>query len=428
MSDTAVAYQLQTRKSVGTIDSAIFLFFGAEILIITALQKISIPQSPLPLTTALLPAGVAILFLLGRARIDLTSVSIYAITALFAIAGQLFTDQFISIRSLALFVVLYFPFIFRIAISQETYRRCMKFYINVMLVFAAIVIAEDLWQFLVQSGHLPNLEHLIPQSLQVPGYVYIQPLRYGSPYIKPNGIAFLEVSFLSQFLAIALMAELVFFERLTRIAMLTAGIFATFGGTGLLALLIVSPLVAARLKPKILVLGAIVLAVAAPLLIASGWYAYGSGRLAEFGAQNTSAYHRFVEPLVEISRASLSPSSIYTGIGAGNLPKGPNITWWALTKVFSEFGLLTTASLYLLLIYCVFVRAPSLRLAAIIFVIYNFMGGNLEMPVIVNMMLLLGVLLRPTDDETGHGLSGAASPVARHPVIGPSPPAPATPG
>lgn len=378
----------------GISDAGLLTFFSIQVIGLVLLQKVSFPQSPVPITTALLLPFLIALFVRGWAKIDPLALQIYVLLAVLAIASQLLATRPFSAASLTLLLLLYLPAIFRIDVSVSGYRRCIAIYLDVMLAMAAIVLAESVWQFLVMSGNLPSLETILPEAIRVPGYVYQQPLYYGSPYAKPNAIFFLEVSFLSQFLAVALVAELVFFQRPLRLMLYLAAIFLSFGGTGLLALVLVAPLIAIRLPRRLLLVSLAILAVGAPIVIGLGWLGYGAMRFDEFGQQRGSGYLRFIAPLMQIASFAQSPEAFYAGIGAGNLPKGANIVWWASTKMFVEFGFLATAALYALLCYGLFVRAPSVRLGAVLFVIYNFMGGYLQMPVMINLLLVMGVLLK----------------------------------
>ena len=58
-----------------------------------------------------------------------------------------------------------------------------------------------------------NLEDYIPDLFQYINYVYMNKLKWNLPWIKPNGIVFLEVSHLSQFIGMALVIELARFRR-----------------------------------------------------------------------------------------------------------------------------------------------------------------------------------------------------------------------
>ena len=74
----------------------------------------------------------------------------------------------------------------------------------------------------------------MPERIVYLHYNYIQPIHWGSPWMKPNAVFFLETSHISQFIAMAIIIELSCFFRVRYLAFLGAALMTTFGGTGML--------------------------------------------------------------------------------------------------------------------------------------------------------------------------------------------------
>src|SRR5438270_631370 len=71
----------------------------------------------------------------------------------------------------------------------------------------------------------------LPTNAIVSGYNSVIPLYWSSPVYKSNGVFFLEPSFFCQFLAIAVVAELVVRPATLRLLILAAGLLCSYSGT-----------------------------------------------------------------------------------------------------------------------------------------------------------------------------------------------------
>src|SRR5690606_12127460 len=110
----------------------------------------------------------------------------------------------------------------------------LRLFVNIAALTVPLIVLQWTLQFTVKPGLWFNIETLIPKALLVPDYYYERLVRYGSPLTKPNGIFFLEVSFLSQMIALAIVIEVACFHDMRRVAVLLFGLAATTAGTGIL--------------------------------------------------------------------------------------------------------------------------------------------------------------------------------------------------
>ena len=90
------------------------------------------------------------------------------------------------------------------------------------------------------------------------------------------------MSFLSQFIALALGIEIVLFKRWWRVAALTVAVFITFAGTGILLLLLTIPVLVGRVSIPNMMLSIIMIAAVGWLAWWLGWVDLVSHRFTEF--------------------------------------------------------------------------------------------------------------------------------------------------
>lgn len=365
--------------------------FAAIALSVTLLQKIGYGTAPdgivpvvVPLTLVAMLAGIAFarpVFDAGRAGLYFLFVIVSGLTT------ALFATNY-SFKSFALFAILYLPLIVAFRVSDATYRRCMDFFSTLMVAMVGLVLVQHLVQLSIGWQYWPNLDRLLPPSLLIPYFNYIQPIVWGMNYMKPNGVFFLEVSFLSQFIALALGIELVIFRRWWRIALFTTAVFITFAGTGLLLLLLTAPVLIGRVSIRNMLVAIVGFAIIGWLAWWLGWVDLVSHRFDEFNRTGASANMRFVEPYNRLVEFASDPNSLYRGIGAGQIEKALNFQWWPITKAILEYGIIPGLLFYGFFLYTLFNRAPRLRIAYMLAVWFSFEGALLTAVNPITCMLL----------------------------------------
>lgn len=376
---------------------AIYYGFIVMIFTLTVLQKFGLPAAGTVASFSVIGMyGVhAYLILRGVLRLNMVRLVLYALFLTSALISQFFASQPPSFPSLLLVSVIYFACCFEVVPTQETYFRCMRFFQNAMLVAGGLTLLQHAIQLIWSADKWLNLDELIPPAFRYVQFVYLQPLEWGSNIYKPNAFVFLEVSFLSQFLAMALLIEIIWFQRLWRLAFYTVVMFSTFAGTGLLLAAAAVPLIILRASPRLTGLILAALLVLPPAVLLSGWWDAVAHRVDELNRPNSSGSHRFIAPATELESFYRNPSAIYTGKGAGNILQSPDIVWWSITKVSVEYGLITTLLFHLLFLYIIFVNTPTRRLSAGLLVSFVFLNGSFAVPVNGFICYMLAGYLRP---------------------------------
>jgi hypothetical protein len=397
---------------------ALLSFFTFEVVCLTFLQKVAVPldfeqfglsmnlgavEVAIPLTYL----ALAVLFVFAPPKVDLNRLILFTIFVLLSLTSVALVRNYFSPASIILVLVINGPFILYIDVSESVYRRMLKVYLNLMVFFGGIVLLQHAMQLLWTWRSWPNLDRLLPAVLQFTGYVYIQPLFYGSSLMKPNGFFFLEVSYISQWTAVALALELVYFRRLWRLVFYTVILLASFAGTGLLLLALCAPVLLTRMSWKSLL--GVIAVVGAGILFAVqiNWFGTVYHRFGEYKQTNSSANHRFIEPFDVLVEVIHHENVMFTGEGPGNIPKGENRIWWASTKLVYEYGIASAISFMAFFAYMLFYKAPSQRIALVLFVMFNLMGG-FNIPVYPLLIFLIGGLFRVKEGGSSKDSSGKA--------------------
>lgn len=395
-------------------------FFVVQIIGVIVLQKLALPVGVayLELCLPLLGAGLVVILMRLGLAIDPLRLLTLALFLLSCLLSQLLSGASMSGPAFLLMIGLYSVMIFRIDVSETTYLRCLNVYQTAMLFVVGIVVLQHVVQIIGSWTLWPNLDKLLPQQLLLPGYNYLQPVKYASRFYKPHGIFFLETSMVSQFAALAAIIELVYFRRVTHVVAYVALLLMLFAGTGLLVLGLTAPFLLPLLNRRALiglVFGGFLAAVVA---VGSGWFAQIQDRIFEFQHPGTSGYYRFTVPFLTLMDRAGDPSSLITGYGAGNTPTRDASILLPPVKVAFEYGFIPMFLFFLFFIICMFRSAPNVGIAVGFLMFYLFGGGSFGVPVYIVMCVLFCTLLRVGksnggDTQLGLALSQQTSPAAR---------------
>ena len=182
-----------------------------------------------------------------------------------------------------------------------------------ILQFAAQFIGLRIFSF---TGYLPD------GILAETNWNLEIPLGIGE-LMKSNGFFLVEPSVMSQFMAMALIIEVLALRRTRHLALFGAGLMLSFSGTGGIVLAVFVLVVAVRLGWRGIVLATAVLLMAALvagaiILLAPDVAAVLASRLDEFSQPGTSGHMRFVTPFWLLSDLlRREPSLALIGLGGG---------------------------------------------------------------------------------------------------------------
>jgi len=206
---------------------------------------------------------------------------------------------------------------FRHSISEVAFFRIVSFCL-------AVVAVAGLAQFILQfaNASLFAFSGIVPDNFLIEEqYAVTIPIDHGLN--RSNGFFLVEPSVFSQFMAIGVIVEALYFRRATHFALFFAALLASVSGTGWMVLgsyIVVLAISSGRrgLLGAILLAAGCALAFTALSLVLPDVADMMSGRLSEFTLPGTSGHERFVTPFMALqSLLDAAPWSIVTGIGPG---------------------------------------------------------------------------------------------------------------
>jgi hypothetical protein len=373
------------------------------LIVVVAGQRLVVPVGPWAVPVPLL-AGYCLLLVLYRAgalrysrvRLELFLAATGCVLACAWLSGLRGPGSDSSVTSVLMLLVTYLPWVFCSPRSPRLYRLSVR----IMCAASVAALAQVGYQWITGRAYSDPLR-VLPAALVNGSYNTANPIRYGSELLKPNAGLFLEPSFLSQFLALAVILALVVRAPVWQPFLLGLGLVSTLSGTGLvllafgvLAALLTAPgclrwsHVAAGLTGIALVLST----PAAGLLLE---------RRSETARPGTSGYARFVQPYTETARGLAdSPGRYVVGAGPGSSDRllesprsgGAPVVYPVLPKLAFEYGLASALLVSAFLLTALLRGAPSPALASSLGVMVFLLSGSLLQPHTTMLAWLLGAL------------------------------------
>lgn len=390
--------QRATRHAVHGL--ILFIVFG---------QRLAVPLGTDSMSFVLPVSYVALVTMwrVGTVTLDRRRTSLYFAAAAACAATSLIAalGTAVSIPSLLLLVLIWFPWCFRLALPDKARLRLLDSsldcFLSAMRVVAWLAISQVALQ-LAGIQYVDLLARALPRQLLDTGYNTSYPLTYGSPLHKANAWLLLEPSFLSQFLALAVLIGMVRAVRLRTQVLFLVALGAAYSGTGILLLVVGSLLLLVRQPQKVrrgvvvLVLGMAGVILLSPLR--QGLF----GRLGEFSQSGTSGSSRFIEPYQLVYNYLATPSHILWGGGPAATrtslpPHSANAIFPILSKLLAEYGLLAGSLFLFFIIYAVCARVQQPVLPGIALMLLFVLSASLQQPSTVMLAWLLTGLFAVSD-------------------------------
>jgi hypothetical protein len=278
-----------------------------------------------------------------------------------------------------LMVTLYVAYVFYLPRQADATAQALRFFLGLATLVALAGVAQYGLQLTVGARYAFPIENFVPDAFIIRGFNMQAPIAYGEAAYRVNGIVFSEPSFFSQFMAVAIVVELLTSKRLLPVALYGLALLLSYSGTGFILLAICLPLILITRRHwglLWLIIGALALAMALGSYLDLDKL---TGRLGEFGAVRSSAHARFVAGF-DVLAQYLWPDPVKAlfGYGAGAFPgyavRMPfPVAEMTLFKMIFEYGLLGAALYFAFIFYCVFrSSAPAIvRLAVALTLLLN---------------------------------------------------------
>lgn len=302
----------------------------------------------------------------------------------------------ISITAWGLFIAVWLPFTVRLRTAGTSgYRVFLASATNILTSLAVVTVAMVGSQ-LAGLPYRDWLAAVVPQSLQLGGFVITYPIGYGSPIYRGNAWIGLEPSMISAQLGLGVLAAILSGARIWKMIVLLVGLIATVSGSGIaivvvgLVVIVISP--ARRMLLRYAVLG--VITVAATTLTPFGQLLLD--RSTELQSSGSSASLRALEPYAVLWPAWVrNLPGVLLGYGPGSaqrLVADTNVLGLLVpspAKVFFEYGLLPGLVLAAFLGICYW-GGPSRAFSLSLFVsLWFFQPGTTTMVIVAPVLLFV---------------------------------------
>ncbi len=314
---------------------------------------------------------------------------------------QALCGEYFSMSSIALVLVMHIPYVFMIREGLATENIGLILYRKMMTFVALLGIAQYFLQFVIGPEFTFFMDFYLPPSFHMDGFNALNAVGNDSTTYKSTGVFFLEPAIFCQFLALALIIEILKFKSVLRMLVYIAAIAVTFSGTGLIILFLILPLYLVKQKNYLVLTALVVTVLSAPLWAPMVGLESTIERASEFNSKQSSGYARFLSPFDAI-RDDMLPSNqrFAFGLGAGNLPWHSdeerdylifNPTW---AKIFYEYGTVG-AIMYTIFMLYIFTSssAPSLLKLALL-IQFILLGEYLTAPMV--HILIVSLLAWPS--------------------------------
>lgn len=358
------------------------LLLYTPLLASTLLAKLSVPPfaaQSLSIAYLFILLALGLGLVLGHLRLDSGRLGFFLVFIGCIGAVQVFRGEPFSLNSMLLLVTLYVAYVFYLPRGGDSTAAALRFFLGLATLLALAGIAQYGLQLTVGPRYAFPIENFVPEAFIIDGFNMQAPIAYGETAYRVNGIFFSEPSFFSQFMAVAIVVELLTSNRLLRVALFGLALLLSYSGTGVILLAICGPLILITRRHWgliWLIVGALVLAVALGSYLDLDKL---TGRIGEFGVVRSSAHARFVAGFDVLTQYLWpDPWKALFGYGAGAFPgyavRMPfPVAEMTLFKMVFEYGLLGAAFYFAFIFYCVFrSTAPAIvRLAVALTLLLN---------------------------------------------------------
>lgn len=261
-----------------------------------------------------------------------------------------------SLLSLAFIVVLYAMLAFSAALSPTAVAKVERVFLGMMAGFAVVSVLQMLVQ-IVGVPYEDLLELVVPESLLLDEYHTADPIAYGASLRRSNGVLFLEPSFLSLYLGLALALAVYRRRGFLLVTVLLVGMVPPLGGSGVVVAAPALALLALTGHRRALLTVFPALAVAILVAAVTPLGERYVERSTEGGDAETSTSFRLIQPYSALlPQAVEDPLVAAIGHGAGSADDyltrtgTPEVTQPIVPKVLFEYGALGALGILVVLL------------------------------------------------------------------------------
>ncbi|MBK8448447.1 MAG: hypothetical protein IPL41_17655 [Micropruina sp.] len=357
------------------------------------------PGLPISMTVPLLLLWACLALFRGVVELDARRTVIWLLAA--GVSGLLMVPQsalvlfpLISVNSWLLWMVTWLPMVFRFTDrSPQAYDTTLRGVAWAGLGLAGLSIVFTLSQVL-GIRYRDIFAEVVPDALQLQGFVITYPIAWESPIYKSNAWLALEPSFLSFMLGVAMVSALISLRHPLLVIGIGLGLLCTTAGSGMAVAGVY--LIAALLSGRGRALTRYLI-VAIPLAVIGALTALGDSvldRLTEAGDARSSTALRMIEPYTYLVPQWLSdPVRMLVGGGPGSSQRVVDdvgvlgLLVPTPAKMLYDYGLIG-GLLMLAMILVVYLRSPAPELAVALAVSMLTLQGAAQPLVAMSLLMI----------------------------------------
>lgn len=308
---------------------------------------------------------------------------------------QIFNVYTLTISSLAMLMVMQIPYIFILKKAETSPGAEIIFFRNLMLFFSILGIIQYFSQYVIGDWAF-FMDSKMPSSIIRSNFNGMNAIDYMGSIYKSTAVFLQEPSNFSQLLAIAIIIEILYFRSPARMGFYLFALALTFSGTGLIPLLLITPVYLIHKKHYILFMALACIVVTAPI-----WSPYVGldktvSRATEIQNQHSSGYARFISPYLTIKKTGMfeDPVKLMFGNGAGGLNAPDEKVDYELAsstwgKIFYEYGMLGSFAYILFIFYVVCSSGKNPYIIGTIMIIFWLAGEYMMAPTVHTLIFAL---------------------------------------
>jgi hypothetical protein len=305
-----------------------------------------------------------------------------------------------SVPSATLVLLVYAPYALTLRQREGVFEACIGAFQAMVVACAVAGIVQFLAQFVMDPALLFTFHGVLPDPILLKGWGNMQPLQWGGSIYKSNGFFLNEPSTFSQYLALGIIIEILFFGRLWRLALFGVAILLSYSGTGLILLITLLPFALLHARAYKALLGLAVLGVVA-VALGDLWHMQALlVRVAEFGSSGSSATARYQAGAWLVAWYVMPwPPDLLFGLGPGSFLDTARLQSFeahdgTLWKLVFEYGLVGSLAFWLMFGVLLFDRVPSRWIAAALCIGFLAFGGMLLDPRLQVLILVFCTLTK----------------------------------
>lgn len=400
----------------------------ALLLVILLGQRFGVPiadgqQIPAALVITLGVLAVGLLtgaLVLDRQRTLLYLASMTTLTLLTVVS--LARQQDPSVLSVFFVVSLYALATVRASVlGGEDVDWLLDSYVRIMSIIAVVGIIHAGVQY-VGIPYEDWFARVVPEQFIMQGYNTGDPIAWDSPIYRTNGVVFLEPSFFSYFLGIAVVVALYRGHSVWTVSLLMVAIVPTLAGNGLVVLAAgIVALAFGRYRRNLIAL-VIPLGAAALMAMATPLADHFLNRVTEVSSPDSSSSMRLVQPYQMLWPAWLDdPLAVLLGNGAGSATdivaasRVPGVLAPVLPKLFFEYGVIGAMAFLVFFLWALCSGGGERPWAGGILVSYLFLNAAFLQETFALSTILFVYLLAQRDPSPRPRRTARSPDVSRQP-------------